>query len=73
MTLTHARLSQSEHVLSPFDFVLEPAKEGGDEYRSVRGGAWSSVENHCRAAARFVNRPDQRRSAIGLRVGRSYP
>ncbi len=41
------------------------------EYRSVRGGAWSSVENHCRAAARFALRPDQRLSATGLRVGRS--
>ncbi len=41
-------------------------------YRSVRGGAWSSVENHCRAAARFVLRPEQRRSAIGLRVGRTF-
>ena len=27
VTLAHARLSQSEHVLSPFDFVLEQAME----------------------------------------------
>lgn len=41
------------------------------EYRSVRGGAWSSVEHHCRAASRFANRVDDRRSTIGLRIGRS--
>jgi formylglycine-generating enzyme required for sulfatase activity len=42
------------------------------DFRSVRGGAWSSVEHHCRAASRFANRADDRRSAIGVRVGRSF-
>lgn len=42
------------------------------EYRSVRGGAWSSVEHHCRAASRFANRIDDRRSTIGIRVGRPF-
>ncbi len=51
--------------------VLDFATAHDSGYRSVRGGAWSSVENHCRVAARFVLRPDQRRSAIGLRVGRT--
>ncbi|WP_437590258.1 protein kinase domain-containing protein [Sorangium sp. So ce1000] len=46
--------------------VAPPGDEG---YRAIRGGAWSSVVDHCRAAARFVLRPDQRRSAVGLRVG----
>ncbi len=50
---------------------LEVATLDDSRYRSVRGGAWSSVENHCRAAGRFVLRPGQRRSAIGLRVGRT--
>ncbi|MFT3767773.1 MAG: SUMF1/EgtB/PvdO family nonheme iron enzyme [Minicystis sp.] len=53
--------------------VIEPAPEGGDAYRSARGGAWSSVENHCRAAARFVVPPDQGRSTLGLRLARSFP
>ncbi|MDI1446195.1 SUMF1/EgtB/PvdO family nonheme iron enzyme [Polyangium sp. 6x1] len=52
--------------------LAEVATSGDPGYRSVRGGAWSSVENHCRAAARFALRPDQRRSAIGLRVGRTF-
>ncbi|MDI1476504.1 SUMF1/EgtB/PvdO family nonheme iron enzyme [Polyangium sp. y55x31] len=52
--------------------IAEVATSEDPGYRSVRGGAWSSVENHCRAAARFALRPDQRRSAIGLRVGRTF-
>lgn len=51
--------------------VLDLANADDPGYRSVRGGAWSSVQNHCRAAARFVLRPNQRRSAIGLRIGRA--
>ncbi len=53
--------------------VLEAAPDEGDDYRSVRGGAWSSVENHCRAAARFVMRPEHRRSTTGLRVAWPRP
>ncbi|MEZ4301444.1 MAG: bifunctional serine/threonine-protein kinase/formylglycine-generating enzyme family protein [Polyangiaceae bacterium] len=52
--------------------ILEAAPLGGEEYRAVRGGGWSSVENHCRAAARFAMRPDQRHNSTGLRVARSY-
>ena len=52
--------------------IIEPLLEGGEHW-SVRGGAWSSVENHCRAAARFALRPDQRRNATGFRLARSYP
>lgn len=53
--------------------AIEADLPEGYERRSVRGGAWSSVENHCRAAARFTLRPDQRRNATGLRVARPYP
>jgi serine/threonine protein kinase/formylglycine-generating enzyme required for sulfatase activity len=50
--------------------VEHPAEH---EHVSVRGGAWSSVESHCRAAARFGMKPDHRRSATGLRLVRSFP
>ena len=53
--------------------VLDAEAPQGDEHRAVRGGAWSSIENHCRAAARFALRPDQWRNATGLRLARSYP
>ncbi|WP_437878657.1 bifunctional serine/threonine-protein kinase/formylglycine-generating enzyme family protein [Sorangium sp. So ce513] len=52
--------------------VLESAPPDGDAFRAGRGGAWSSVENHCRAAARFAGRPAQPRSTAGLRVARPY-
>ncbi|APR75851.1 serine/threonine protein kinase [Minicystis rosea] len=52
---------------------LTAASPDDPGHRSVRGGAWSCVENHCRAAARFALRPDQWRNATGLRVARSYP
>ena len=52
---------------------IEPAPPDDQDFRSIRGGAWSSVENHCHAAARFANRPDQRRHNTGLRLARSYP
>jgi serine/threonine-protein kinase len=53
--------------------AIEAAPPGGDEFRSVRGGAFSSLANNCRAAARFGLRPDQRRNATGLRLCRPYP
>jgi formylglycine-generating enzyme required for sulfatase activity len=53
--------------------VLGAPSAEGEAHRSLRGGAWSSVENHCRAAARFAVRPGQGRSTLGLRVARSYP
>jgi serine/threonine-protein kinase len=53
--------------------VIKPAPAEDDEFRAVRGGAFSSVANHCRAAARFGLRPDQRRNATGLRLSRPYP
>jgi serine/threonine protein kinase/formylglycine-generating enzyme required for sulfatase activity len=52
--------------------VIGPLSTDDHEYRSVRGGAWSSVENLCRAASRSVNRPEQRRFTTGLRIVRSY-
>jgi serine/threonine-protein kinase len=53
--------------------VIDVAPTGSEDYRAVRGGAWSSVENHCRAAGRFVVHPDKGRSTLGLRVARPYP
>jgi serine/threonine-protein kinase len=50
-----------------------PAPATGNDYRAARGGAWSSVESHCRAATRFAARPGQRASTTGLRVARSAP
>lgn len=41
-------------------------------YISCRGGAWHSVEHFCRAAGRFVISPEQWRTTLGFRVGRSY-
>ncbi len=52
---------------------IEPAPADGDAYRAVRGGAWSSEANLCRPAARFANRPGQRRNGVGLRVAYTYP
>jgi formylglycine-generating enzyme required for sulfatase activity len=52
--------------------IVGAALPFGDHYRAVRGGSWTSVPNHCRAASRFALRPDQRRSATGLRVARLY-
>ena len=54
-------------------FALTHADPADDAYRAVRGGAWSSVESHCRAAARFVLRPSQERSTTGIRLVRPYP
>ncbi|MEZ4297726.1 MAG: bifunctional serine/threonine-protein kinase/formylglycine-generating enzyme family protein [Polyangiaceae bacterium] len=51
---------------------IEPAPTDDQEYRSGRGGAWSSVENLCRAACRFVVRPSYRRNTAGFRLVRSY-
>jgi serine/threonine-protein kinase len=53
--------------------IVEPAKPSGDEYRSVRGGAWAAVPSECRPAARFASRPVQRWSTTGLRVACSFP
>ncbi len=42
-------------------------------FRIVRGGAWTSVSDLSRAAARFALRPGQRRPTTGLRLARSLP
>jgi len=52
--------------------VVKPEPPSDEEFRSVRGGSWSSIANHCRAAARFALRPDQRRNVAGFRLARSY-
>jgi len=40
------------------------------EFRSVRGGAYLSVDNQCRSAARFADRPHLRFMPIGFRIAR---
>jgi len=52
--------------------AIEPPPADDYEYRSGRGGAWSSVENLCRAAGRLVLRPTHRRNTSGFRLARSY-
>jgi eukaryotic-like serine/threonine-protein kinase len=42
------------------------------DFRAVKGGAWSSSLNFCRAAARFALRPTLRRGTTGIRLVRSY-
>lgn len=53
--------------------ALEVAPDESEDYRACRGGAWSAVENNCRAAGRFVAGPERRAATAGLRVARSYP
>ncbi|WP_438029179.1 protein kinase domain-containing protein [Sorangium sp. So ce233] len=49
--------------------VQAPAEDPG--LRSIRGGAWSSAPPAmCRAAGRFAASPDERFSAVGLRLAR---
>ncbi|MEZ4303044.1 MAG: SUMF1/EgtB/PvdO family nonheme iron enzyme, partial [Polyangiaceae bacterium] len=52
--------------------VVTESPPEGPGYRAVRGGGWGNVANHCRAAGRFAVLPDHRRSALGLRLGRSF-
>jgi serine/threonine-protein kinase len=42
------------------------------DFRAVKGGAWSSPLNFCRAAARFALRPALRQTTTGVRLVRSY-
>jgi len=44
---------------------------GRGSYRAIRGGAWSSAANFCRAAGRFAAAPEERLSSLGFRVGYS--
>ena len=53
--------------------LLEAAPDASEDYRSARGGAWSAMENHCRAAGRFVAGPERCAATAGLRAARSYP
>jgi serine/threonine protein kinase/formylglycine-generating enzyme required for sulfatase activity len=50
----------------------EPAADDPD-FRSVKGGAWSSPLNYSRVAVRFGSRPALRRTSTGVRVVRSHP
>lgn len=59
-------------ALQDAQLAPETGPEDG-EYISCRGGSWHSVENLCRAAARFVIMPDQWRTTLGMRVARAFP
>ena len=50
--------------------VPQPADPSDPELRTVRGGAWKSLPDLSRAAARFASRPDQRWTTTGLRLVR---
>lgn len=41
---------------------------GDGEWCNVRGGAFSCEAHHCRGAARFVNRKDERLGSLGFRL-----
>ncbi len=51
--------------------IIEESTPTEDELCAVRGGAWLTVKNHCRAAARFTNRAIDRRSVVGFRLART--
>ncbi|MEZ4311370.1 MAG: SUMF1/EgtB/PvdO family nonheme iron enzyme [Polyangiaceae bacterium] len=53
--------------------LIEPPPSGGEDFRSVRGGAFRVPAVECLAAARHAARPGDRWSTTGMRVGRSYP
>jgi formylglycine-generating enzyme required for sulfatase activity len=50
--------------------ALDPLSLAGDR-RVLRGGAWNSSTQDCRAAKRIVFQPSVRRTYIGFRVARS--
>jgi serine/threonine-protein kinase len=51
--------------------AIEPADPLDPDFRSVRGGAWTSPLERARAATRFGNLPTDRRESIGIRLARS--
>ncbi len=51
--------------------VLDPASAADPDFRSVRGGAWSSPLGSSRSACRFGFRPMGRRATTGVRLARS--
>ncbi|MCS7081310.1 MAG: formylglycine-generating enzyme family protein, partial [Chloracidobacterium sp.] len=53
--------------------AADPRGPGSGEYRVLRGGAWSSSANRCRAAYRCGSTPTNRDDALGLRVAVGAP
>jgi eukaryotic-like serine/threonine-protein kinase len=53
--------------------VLDPAGEEDADFRSIRGGAWSSSMIYSRSATRFGTPPGHRHLTTGFRVAMSYP
>ena len=51
--------------------VLETPDPTDQDFRSVRGGAWSSPLDASRSAGRFGSRPTGRRATTGFRLARS--
>jgi serine/threonine protein kinase/formylglycine-generating enzyme required for sulfatase activity len=51
---------------------IVPAADEDGAFRSVRGGAWKSLPDLSRGAARFASRPAQRWTTTGFRVARSF-
>ena len=48
-----------------------PTPPTGDDFRSIRGGAWTAVAEHVRLASRFAAKPTERFRGQGFRVVRS--
>ncbi|MGK3997031.1 SUMF1/EgtB/PvdO family nonheme iron enzyme [Sorangium sp. So ce1024] len=53
--------------------LLDPADDDDPDFRTARGGAWSTSPNFCRAAARFASKPGDRFGGMGFRLARSLP
>ncbi|WP_437288871.1 bifunctional serine/threonine-protein kinase/formylglycine-generating enzyme family protein [Sorangium sp. So ce406] len=53
--------------------LLDPADDADPDFRALRGGAWSTSPNFCRAAGRFASKPGDRFGGMGFRLARSLP
>ncbi|WP_437958918.1 bifunctional serine/threonine-protein kinase/formylglycine-generating enzyme family protein [Sorangium sp. So ce119] len=51
--------------------LLDPADDADPDFRALRGGAWSTSPNFCRAAGRFASKPGDRFGGMGFRLARS--
>ena len=61
-----------EWCLNPYRQSVETGGSS-NESRVLRGGAWVSDPDGCRAARRFDFAPDSRNDLIGFRVCRGSP
>jgi serine/threonine-protein kinase len=51
--------------------LIDAAADDDQDFRAVRGGAWTSPLHASRSTWRFASRPDARRVTVGVRVVRS--